>query len=24
MSTVGGYTMGHFDGSRMKLWQWAK
>lgn len=24
MSTVGGYTMGHFDGSGMKLWQWAK
>jgi acid phosphatase len=24
MSTVGGYTMGYFDGSRMKLWQWAK
>ena len=24
MSTVGGYTMGHFDGSSMKLWQWAK
>jgi acid phosphatase len=23
MSTVG-YTMGHFDGSGMKLWQWAK
>lgn len=24
MSTVGGYVMGHFDGSQMKLWQWAK
>jgi phospholipase C len=24
MSTVGGYTMGYFDGSRMKLWQWAQ
>jgi phospholipase C len=24
MSTVGGYTMGYFDGSRMMLWQWAK
>ena len=24
MSTVGGYVMGHFDGSNMKLWQWAK
>jgi acid phosphatase len=24
MSTAGGYTMGYFDGSRMKLWQWAK
>jgi phospholipase C len=24
MSTVGGYTMGYFDGSRMRLWQWAK
>jgi acid phosphatase len=24
MSTVGGYTMGYFDGSGMKLWQWAK
>jgi len=24
MSTVGGYVMGHFDGSSMKLWQWAK
>ena len=24
MSTVGGYTMGHFDGSRMKLWEWTK
>ena len=22
MSTVGGYVMGHFDGSQMKLWQW--
>lgn len=24
MSTVGGYTMGHFDGSRLRLWQWAR
>jgi acid phosphatase len=24
MSTVGGYTMGHFDGSQLKLWQWAR
>jgi acid phosphatase len=24
MSTVGGYTMGYFDGSGMRLWQWAK
>lgn len=24
MSTVGGYTMGYFDGSKMKLWKWAK
>src|SRR5262245_60101844 len=24
MSTVGGYTMGYFDGSQMKLWRWAK
>jgi phospholipase C len=24
MSTVGGYTLGYFDGSGMKLWQWAK
>jgi len=24
MSTVGGWVMGHFDGSRLKLWQWAK
>lgn len=24
MSTTGGYVMGHFDGSQMKLWQWAK
>ncbi|TMI99901.1 MAG: acid phosphatase [Alphaproteobacteria bacterium] len=24
MSTVGGWTMGHFDTSRMRLWQWAK
>ena len=24
MSTVGGYTMGYFDGSNMKMWQWAK
>ena len=24
MSTVGGYTMGHFDASQLKLWQWAR
>jgi acid phosphatase len=24
MSNVGGYTMGYFDGSQMKLWKWAK
>src|SRR5215813_13395761 len=24
MSTVGGYSMGYFDGNGMKLWQWAK
>jgi acid phosphatase len=24
MSTAGGWVMGYFDGSRMKLWQWAK
>jgi acid phosphatase len=24
MSNVGGWVMGHFDGSQMKLWQWAK
>jgi phospholipase C len=24
MSNVGGWVMGHFDGSVMKLWQWAK
>jgi acid phosphatase len=24
MSTVGGWTMGYFDGSRLRLWQWAK
>ena len=24
MSTVGGWMMGYFDGSSMKLWQWAK
>ena len=24
MSTVGGYTMGYFDGSQMKMWKWAK
>ncbi len=24
MSTVGGYTMAYFDGSQMKMWQWAK
>jgi acid phosphatase len=24
MSTVGGWVMGYFDGSQMKLWQWAK
>src|SRR5262249_24103147 len=23
MSAVGGYTMGYFDGSAMKMWQWA-
>ena len=23
-SNVGGWTMGYFDGSQMKLWQWAK
>ncbi len=24
MSTVGGLRMGYFDGSGMKLWQWAR
>src|SRR6266700_2417203 len=24
MSTVGGWTMGHFDGSQLKLWRWAR
>jgi phospholipase C len=24
MSTVGGWTMGYFDGSPMRMWQWAK
>ncbi|MDE2157775.1 MAG: acid phosphatase [Burkholderiales bacterium] len=24
MSSVGGWTMGHYDGSAMKLWQWAR
>ncbi len=24
MSQVGGWTMGHYDGSQFKLWQWAK
>ena len=24
VSNVGGWTMGYFDGSNMKLWQWAK
>ena len=24
MSTTGGYAMGHFDGSKLKLWQWAR
>jgi phospholipase C len=24
MSTVGGWTMGYFDGSQLRLWQWAK
>ena len=24
MSNVGAWTMGYFDGSQMKLWQWAK
>jgi acid phosphatase len=24
MSTAGGWVMGYFDGSNMKLWQWAK
>lgn len=24
MSNVGGWTMGHYDGSQFKLWQWAK
>lgn len=24
MSAVGGWAMGHYDGSQLKLWQWAK
>ena len=24
MSTVGGWTMGHYDGSKFRLWQWAR
>ncbi|MFO1218627.1 MAG: acid phosphatase [Burkholderiaceae bacterium] len=24
MSTVGGWAMGHYDGSSLKLWQWAR
>jgi acid phosphatase len=24
MSTVGGWTMGYFDGSKLKSWQWAR
>src|SRR5947207_6045739 len=24
MSNVGGWTMGYFDGSQLRLWQWAK
>ena len=24
MSNVGGWTMGHYDGSQFKLWQWAR
>lgn len=24
MSTVGGWTMGYYDGSQFKMWQWAK
>ena len=24
MTNVGGWVMGHFDGSRMKMWQWAR
>jgi len=24
MSTVGGWVMGYFDGSQLKVWQWAK
>ncbi|MBI2747324.1 MAG: acid phosphatase [Burkholderiales bacterium] len=24
MSNVGGWTMGHYDGSQFKMWQWAK
>lgn len=24
MSNIGGWVMGHFDGSKMKLWQWAR
>ena len=24
MSSVGGWTMGHYDGSQFKMWQWAR
>src|SRR3954447_19021467 len=24
MSNVGGWSMGHFDGSHLRMWQWAK
>src|SRR5262249_6217726 len=24
MSNAGGWTMGYFDGSRLRMWQWAK
>ncbi len=24
MSTVGGWTMGHFDGSQLRVWRWAQ
>ena len=24
LSTVGGWTMGHFDGSQLRLWRWAQ